>query len=142
MNRGGPMSEIKCFKIDDRELSLEHNLVDHNGTPMFFVCVDQEELYYVVLCTDVDDEKYIIVESSVVEIVKLLHQEITMRDMIVSQREYWDIEVGDDISDDVCILKNITNIPLKDLPSEDSIFKVVTLDLINFRDKMIKLNSV
>lgn len=120
------MNKELCFIINKQELILEQILVDYNNVPVYFICKDNQNQYYVVLCTDIDNEKYIITKTDINKLIKLLKQKITMRDLILSEKEFWEVTAGESIEKDICKKKNISLIDLEDLPYENSYFKVVT----------------
>lgn len=120
------MNKEICFKINFNELFLEQVLVEYNKTPIYFVCKDDNEVYYIVLCVDIDEEKYIIIETKIENLVNLLKQKITMREIILIEKNYWEIVAGDTIEEDICIQRNMEAICVEDLPYENSYFKVVT----------------
>lgn len=120
------MNKELCFKIDSRELMVEQNLVEYNDIPIYFICKDAEQNYYTVLCVDINEEQYVIVETKLEKIFKLLTQKITMRDLILSEEKFWKIKVGNTIEEDICTLENMGSICLEDLPNEKSYFKIVT----------------
>lgn len=126
------MNKELCFIIDKQELMLEQILVDYNKVPVYFICKDNQNQYYVVLCTDIDNEKYIITKTDINKLIKLLKQKITMRDLILSEKDFWEVTAGENIEKDICKNKNINLINLEDLPYENSYFKVVTTVHKNF----------
>lgn len=118
------MNKELCFKIDSKELMLEQSLVEYNDIPIYFICKDTEQNYYTVLCVDIDEEQYIIVETRLEKIFKLLMQKITMRDLILSEDKFWKVKAGNTIEEDNCIQEDMSSICLKDLPYEKSYFKI------------------
>lgn len=115
-----------CFKIDSKELFLEQVLVEYHKTPVYFVCKDNNEVYHVVLCVDIDDEKYIVVETEIERLVNLFRKKITMRDIILTELKYWEIIAGDNLSDDICTQLDIEQINMDDLPYNNSYFIVLS----------------
>lgn len=131
------MSKEICFKINSNELFLEQVLVEYNKTPIYFVCQDQHKVYYIVLCVDIDEEKYIVVEIKIENIVNLLKQKITMSEIILNEKSYWEVVAGDTLEDDVCVQKNMGEVCLEDLPYENSYFKIVTKAHHNFLEQIM-----
>ena len=111
------MNKILCFKLNNDELYLDQTLVNYNGIPIFFICKRKEE-YYLVLCTDYENYNYIIVIISVNDIYNLLHQKITMKKVILKQKEYWEVLSGDKIDKDTVTLKSMTEIDFSCLPQD------------------------
>lgn len=130
------MNKEICFIIDSKELILEQVLVDYNDIPVYFVCKDIQNQYYIILCTDIDNEKYIITKTQISKLIQLLTQEITMRDLIICESDFWDISAGDNIEDDIYEKKSMELINLEDLPYDNSYFKVVTKAHKNFLSKL------
>ena len=125
------MNKELCFKINSKELYLEKVLVTHNDIPMYFICTDDMLNYYVVLFTDIDEDRYIITKTNINKIIELFKRKITMKDLIVSTytKKYWEIIASDDINKDVIREKDIKKIsdedlPDEDLPDEDSYFNL------------------
>lgn len=111
------MNKILCFKLNNDELYLDQTLVNYNGIPIFFICKEKEK-YYLVLCTDCKNYNYIIVIISVNDIYNLLHQKITMKKVILKQKEYWEVLSGDKIDEDTVTLKSMNEINFNYLPQD------------------------
>lgn len=133
------MQKEICFKIDSKSLVLESVLVDYNDIPVYFVCTDAEHNYYTVLCVDIDDEQYVIVETAVEKILKLLMQKITMRDLILSEEKFWEVKAGNTLEEDICMQQDMGLICLEDLPYENSYFKIATKTHQNFLENIRSL---
>lgn len=128
------MDKELCFSIEDTDLYLEQVLVDYMDVPIFFLCKGGAQ-YYLVLCTDVDELSYIVVKLSSLDVYNLLHGNISMRDAILKQREYWDIVSGDEIYLDEVTKKHIEEIELDTLPEKDACFKALTKQVKLFVQK-------
>lgn len=133
------MKKELCFKIDSRELMVEQNLVVYNDIPIYFICKDTEQNYYTVLCVDIDEELYIIVETKLQKILKLLTQKITMRDLILSEEKFWKVKAGNSIEEDICMQEDMCSICLEDLPYEKSYFKIACKAHQDFLENIKKL---
>lgn len=120
------MDKELCFKINSKELMLVEVLVDYDDIPVYFICKDEMECYYVALCTDIDNDKYIVVKTDIDKIFKLLTSKMTMREMITSENEFWEISAAENIDLDICIQKNISDIDFGVLPCQESYFNLVT----------------
>ena len=107
---------------------MEQILVDYLDIPIFFLCSGDKQ-YYIALCTDIEDLKYIVVKLSSVDVYNLLHGEIPMRDIILKQSEYWDIVSGEDIGSDIVIKKKMDEIENTLLPEEKAYFKILTKEM-------------
>ena len=119
------MSKELCFCIDDNEIYLEQILVDYMDIPIFFLCSDLQQ-YYVALCTDIDELSYIVVKLRLSEVYNLLHGKIPMCDVILKQKEYWDVMSGEKIVSDIVVKKSIDEIELEALPEKTACFKILT----------------
>ena len=122
------MDRELCFCIDDKEIYLEQVLVDYMDIPIFFICKDSCQ-FYVALCTDVEELKYVIVSTAEEDVYNLLHSKMPMRNIILNQKQYWEVLSGDDVS-----LDQITNHPINDLdiallPEENACFKILTEEM-------------
>lgn len=120
------MKQKAYFKINSKKLVLDETLVDFNGIPLFFTCKDEEEQFYIVLCYDIDEEAYIVTKTNVDKLLNLLMQNITMRDLILSEKEFWEVHIAENIEDDVCTKKNISEIDLDVLPYPNEYFEITT----------------
>ena len=120
------MDKELCFKINSKELMLVEVLVDYDDIPVYFICKDETECYYVALCTDIDNDKYVVVKTDIDKIFKLLTSKMTMREMITLENEFWEISAAENIDLDICIQKNISDIDFGVLPCQESYFNLVT----------------
>ena len=90
------MDKELCFNIEKINLYLEQVLVDYMDIPIFFLCSGGKQ-YYLALCTDIDELNYIVVRLPLIDVYNLLHGKISMRDAILKQNEYWDLNQGQPI---------------------------------------------
>lgn len=128
------MNKELCFCIENKDIYLEQILVDYMNIPIFFLCSESQQ-YYVALCTDIDELNYIVVKLSLVDVYYLLHGIIPMRDVILKQKEYWDIVSGNEIASDLVVKKSIDEIELETLPEEAADFKILTEQMRLFVQK-------
>lgn len=89
------MDKEVCFFINGNTLFLDKVLVSFNDTPIFFVCCDSSNNYYIVLCTDVEDLEYIIVKSSLHSLYQMLSKKIEMRVLFTKACHFWSVKAGD-----------------------------------------------
>lgn len=113
------MNKELCFIIDKRKLYLEKVLVEYNDIPIFYLCRSEEE-YYLVLCSNIEEEKYIIVKPAKLEVLDMLNGELAMRDIILHQESFWEVSAGEDISQDRVEIKPIDQIEYEALPYENT----------------------
>lgn len=116
--------EVLCFKIEGKELYLEQILVDFNDVAIFFLCKNEVQ-YYIALCADYHESTYIVAKVTIEDIYKLLHSELTMRDFILKQKEYYQIYSGFTIDRDKIEKHKMEDIDESVLP-ENEYFKVLT----------------
>lgn len=119
------MNRELCFNIENQDLYLEQVLVDYMNIPIFFLCKDEKQ-YYVALCTDIDELGYIVTKLSLSDVYNLLHGKIPMRDVVLKQKEYWDIVSGDEICLDMVTKKGIEAVETSLLPEANAYFEVLT----------------
>lgn len=120
------MDKELCFCVEEKNLYLEHVLVDYMDIPIFFLCSEFETgQYYVVLCTDINEYNYIIVKGTKLEIYNLLHGKTPMRNSILRQKEYWEIISGEEPVLDTVIKHSIDEIDKAFLPEEGACFKIL-----------------
>ena len=120
------MNNQICFIVDGIELYLDKDLVMFNDIPIFFICKDSNKKYYLVLCTDVDDFNYIIVDIKFSVLYEMLKQQISMKNAIISAKYFWNVQSGDNIFDDIVKKSSIKNIDNEVLPLEDAFYEPVT----------------
>lgn len=125
------MDNTLCFKIENVDLYLEKVLVDYAEIPIFFLCKGDEQ-YYLVLCTDMDELNYIVVKLSMDNLYELLHGEKPMRNVILNQKEYWNVISGEEISLDKVEKLSISELDVDLLPKENAYFEIVTEKLKNY----------
>ncbi|MCI8741798.1 MAG: hypothetical protein HFG63_04030 [Lachnospiraceae bacterium] len=123
-----------CFCIQGKDLYLEQVLVDYMGVPIFFLCRDEQE-YYVALCTDLEEYNYVVIRAASREVYDLLHGKIPMRDIILNQKEYWEVFSGEEVSLDTVRKHETGRLDLSVLPEEKACFKVLTEDMKRFVDQ-------
>ena len=119
------MSKELCFNIENENLYLEQVLVDYMDIPIYFLCKGKKE-YYIVLCTNIDEFSYVVTKISLLDTYNLLHGKIPMRDVILKQKEYWEIISGDEIELDLVTKYAMCNLEISVLPEENAFFKVLT----------------
>lgn len=122
------MSKQLCFILDNKELYLDKVLVCFNDTPIFFVCIDLNGHFYLVLCTDIDDLQYVIVNVSKKNLWKMLTKNITMREALLDCKSFWSVKTGEEISSDIVEFKNIADIDYDVLPVDGAMYEEINED--------------
>ena len=129
------MSEQIFFVIDEKELVLDKVLVEFNETPIFFVC-KFEQNYFISSCLDIDKERYLVAQVGLSSLSKMLHEKMTMRNLILQAYSFWDITVGEDITKDIVVKKSAETISLDELPYEGEYLTLATKDLEKYAEKI------
>ena len=129
------MNNKLCFRIENIELYLEQVLVDYMDIPIFFLCKGEGEYYLIILCTDMHELNYIILKLSMNDVYELLHGEESIRNIILKQKEYWNVISGEEISLDKVEKLSILKLDVSLLPKEDVYFEIVSMKLENYVKK-------
>lgn len=130
------MNKSKCFYIDGRYLYLEQTLVEYNGIPIYFLCRDDEQ-YYTVLCTDIDELKYVIVETTIGDVYGLLHGRIPMRNVILKANHYWQVVSEEDMLQDDVRCLSMDKLDHSLLPEAGACFEVLSADVRAFVERFV-----
>ena len=130
------MDRELCFCIEKNKLYLEQVLVDYNDTPIFFVCKDDNMAYYAVLCSDIEELSYIVVNCSKKDLSDLLHGSLSMREVFTKQKSYWEIKSGEEIELDEVKCKSIEEIDYTVLPEEGAYFEILTDEVSSYVKKI------
>lgn len=125
------MNKELCFIIDEKKLYLEKVLVEYNDIPIFYLCRNENE-YYIVLCSDMEGETYIIVKPTRLEVLDLLHGKLSMQDIILNQKLFWKVSAGEDISQDNVETNTVDQIEYEALPYEDAFYEIPSPDMEEF----------
>lgn len=129
------MKNELCFVIEEKKLYMEQILVEYENMPIFYLCSDGK-CYYLVLCRNIDEETYIVVMPDLKSISDMLQGKISMREAVTKEKEYWDITAGEDVHHDLVVKRTMDQIPLQDLPYEDSYFQIATKELKVFAERI------
>ncbi|MBD5489823.1 MAG: hypothetical protein HDR13_13715 [Lachnospiraceae bacterium] len=129
------MEQQVYFVINHDELILDKVLVEYNEEPIFFVCKHEQD-YYIVSCADMEEERYIVTRTTLNRLSKMLHERMTMRELILDSDKFWDVIVGEDVTEDIVIEKKIDQIPTNVLPYEGAYLKVATRDLKEYVERI------
>jgi hypothetical protein len=133
------MDKELCFFINGNALFLDKVLVAFNDTPIFFICCDNDNNYYIALCTDLDVLEYIVVKSSLQMLYKLLTQKVEMRAPFVQADYYWDVKAGESVYEDEVECLSIENMDMDVLPYATAVYETINEDDVVFVDKVKSL---
>ena len=114
-----------CFVINKEKLYLDFVLVDYEHVPIFFVCTSIGG-YYIALCTNIEELNYIVVKLSRFDLYKILSGLIPMRDVILKQPDYFEIQTSENMIEDRIIHKSMNMINKADLPEAGAYFEALT----------------
>lgn len=129
------MKEQGFFMINKQELVLDKVLVEFDETPVFFVCRNAGD-YYISLCADLEEERYIVTRIPLGRLARMLHGKITMRESVLQAKRFWDISIGEDAGKDIVVEKSMDEIPLDILPYDGACLKVATKDMEEYVEKI------
>lgn len=125
----------KIFEIERKSLYMEAVFVEYENDPIYFLCKSDGE-YFLCLCIDVQKERYVVVKTNKQNILNMLCGKITMRRAITCENVFWAIKAQDDIAQDIVEKHDMKEIDDGILPQEDATFKLVTPELMLFRQKL------
>ena len=97
-----------CFKIDSKNLYIDEYLVELN-IPIFFICKDDANKKYAVMCENTSTLEYLICSVSINSLIKMLKNELTLYDFIKQSTFKWIIKSGETFESD--IIELVTNLP-------------------------------
>lgn len=119
------MDKQLCFVIDGQNLFLEKTLVFFNDIPIFFVCRNGIKHPFLVLCTDLEQLEYLIVETELYTLREMLNQRCTMRNAIFQGTNFWKVVSGDTIENDLCEKIDKSKIEVDSLPNEGAVYNKI-----------------
>ena len=94
------MNNDVCFIINSKNLYIDEYLVEMN-IPIFFICKDNDNNKYAVLCEDTSELEYLICRVSIDSLYKMLKNELTLYDFIHESDEKWILKSGDSLETDL-----------------------------------------
>lgn len=124
------------FKINDEYIYLDIELINFNDIPVFFICKSNKN-YYLALCFDVFDEKYIVIQVKRSLLLKMLDQKITMREIYHTVDSFWEIVYGETLEQDLVKEKAINDIDESVLPIEGEVYEVFDDDVKEYQEQLL-----
>lgn len=107
------------FKLNDHLLYLDYMLEEYDYIPMFYVCKDDDEERFLVLCTDFEKESYLITRINLVDLNEMLLGKIDMRSAFLNQSMFWKVQcLGNGYLNDTIVEDDISEFPKEYLPEE------------------------
>ncbi len=112
------MSKEVLFKIQNKFLYLDFMLEEYDFMPLFYVCKDEEDVRYIVLCTDFEHESYLVSKISLVDLNNMLSGKNDMRSVFLKQANFWKVICkGNKYLDDTVEEHKLEDIPVEYLPA-------------------------
>lgn len=130
------MDKQLCFILDKESIYLDKVLVSFNDIPILFVCCDISKNYYLVLCSDLEELEYIIVQQSVKNLWSMLTKNITMRTALLSCESFWFVKSGNTIEEDESVTLPKSKIDLEALPLENAMYETISEDDALYVDRI------
>lgn len=130
------MDKELCFYLDKKSLFLDKTLVSFNDTPIFFVCCDVDNNYYIVLCTSIEDLEYIIVETSLKKVYEMLTQRVDMRELFLAANHFWRVKAGLSTEEDETQLLAREQLDLDVLPLSGAKYEAINVDDIAYIERV------
>ena len=130
------MTKDYFFKINDEYIYLDIELINFNDIPVFFICKSNKN-YYLALCFDVFDEKYIVIQVKRSLLLKMLDQKITMREIFHTVDSFWEIVYGETPEQDLVKEKDINDIDESVLPIEGEVYEVFDDDVKEYQEQLL-----
>ena len=130
------MTKDYFFKINDEYIYLDIELINFNDIPVLFICKSNKN-YYLALCFDVFDEKYIVIQVKRSLLLKMLDQKITMREIFHTVDSFWEIVYGETPEQDLVKEKAINDIDESVLPIEGEVYEVFDDDVKEYQEQLL-----
>lgn len=117
------MSKEVYFQIQNKLLYLDFMLEEYDYLPLFYVCKDDDDARYLVLCTDFEQESYLVSRITLVDLSNMLSGKIDMRSAFLRQPSFWKVTCqGKKYVDDIVTEESIEDIPIAYLPAEGEFY--------------------
>lgn len=94
------MNNDVCFIINSKNLYVDEYLVEFN-IPIFFICKDDNNNRYAVICENTSELEYLICQVSINSLYKMLKNELSLYDFIYKSIEKWILKSGDTLESDL-----------------------------------------
>ncbi|WP_286669916.1 hypothetical protein [Thomasclavelia cocleata] len=127
-----------CCILNGKNVYLEQILVEYDHIPVFMIGKDEEN-YYLIICSEIEDLHYIIVKSDIKSLYEMLIGSIPMRDLFLSEKRYWDLISGEDTQSDIIEERNIEFLDHDYLPVEGAYYKIVNDDVRLYASSLLSM---
>lgn len=127
------MHNTICFEINGKSLMLDKALITFT-IPIFFICCDDDNQKYAVLCTDSDQLNYIVGKIDTKSILDMLNNTLSLRDFFLAATEKWRILARDDYTLD--IIEKIETLHDDELPKTDTYFEFSNIKIEEYKKQL------
>lgn len=111
------------FVINSQNLYLKKFLVYFNDIPIFFVCINENDEYFLILSMDNFIDKYLIALIDLNDLQDMYDQKVTMRDTILKGKKFWNVTTGDKPEKDIVQEIKQNEIDLSYLPNVGAFYE-------------------
>ena len=133
------MNKIVCFKIENQILYLEKVLAEFD-IPTFFMCIDEKNERYAVLCTDLEELTYIVAKIEISNLISMLKKKIYMHDLFTESSKKWRVLSGLDYNNDT--IEETSFFENSELPEPNIHYNIqskeITEYVISLKDEWIR----
>lgn len=126
------MKKELCFIIENKKLYSDKILVTFNDFPIFFVCKDENNNYYLVLCRNMENLEYIIVKSSAKDIYDMLIQKYSIKEVFLKTDFFYEVFGEINLSSDRVNKLSSDRLDVSFLPNEDIYYEAQDADDIDY----------
>lgn len=116
-------NKIVQFIIDSQNLYLKKILAYFNDISIFFVCINENNEYFLILSTDNFIDKYLIALVDLNDLQDMYDQKVTMRDTILKGKKFWNVTTGDKPEKDIVQEIEKNEIDLSYLPNVGAFYE-------------------
>lgn len=132
------MNNEVIFNIGDKKLYNEIILINVD-IPLLFVCIDDEENRFLVLCSDEENGEYLISQLSDNVLLEMLNQEKSMRNTLLSGKKFYKVISEIDGADKV--IEQTFDEFNKELYSDDGCFLIDSPEINKYKSKLKEIKD-
>jgi hypothetical protein len=123
------MKKDLSFILDNVKVYTDMCLV-RDEIPIFFTCIDDEERFYLALCTDMDIPQYCVIKVTTVQLNNMLQHVIAMKSVFTLQKECWIVTpIDNNVEHDKVQKKKVADLAEDELPDEGAYFELFNDEL-------------
>lgn len=122
-----------CFRIGNTELFVDEELVEFD-IPIFFICTDKYDHKYAVLCVDSNELIYVVCKTELDDLIAVLTSKVTLYDFFVKCQEKWRVYTGDDYSEDK--VEQVGSLQDDELPVKDTYFELSNTKIAAYIERL------